>query len=197
MPLLRSLFLGVVFLAGGWAVHLSGPAYGQSPSNGSPSDELARHPGYVDLRAVESWFDTRATIQVDISGSLLSLVAQSTKESDAEFSQMIDELKAIQVRGYPMAGIDAQEITRRTDRLAQQLEREGWHRVLYVRDGSEVARIYVRPDETQIAGLTVLAVDPSDETVVVNVVGPMHPEELQRLGTRLDIESLRSVQAAQ
>jgi hypothetical protein len=96
-----------------------------------------------------------------------------------------------------MSEVNAEEITRRTDAFAQRLEAEGWRRVLYVRDGAEVARVFLRPDPDsdgdRIAGLTVLAVDPSDEAVLINVVGPISPDQLQQLGSSLHIESLRDI----
>jgi len=186
MPRLRSLLLPVcLLLAAGWTA----PAHAQGAS------PLPSHPGYINIEEVESWFGTPASIQVDLQGSLLDLIAQSSR-SDGDLSEIVDGLAAIQVRGFPMDGVNAEEITRRTETFAQRLEDEGWRRVLYVRDGAEVARVFLRPDpdsDDRIAGLTVLAVDPSDEAVLINVVGPIPPDQLQRLGAGLQIESLRDI----
>jgi hypothetical protein len=184
---LRSFLLPVCLLvAAGWTA----PAHAQGAS------PLPAHPGYVNIEEVESWFGTPASIQVDLQGSLLDLIAQSSR-SDGDLSEIVDGLAAIQVRGFPMSEVNAEEITRRTDAFAQRLEEEGWRRVLYVRDGAEVARVFLRPDPDsdgdRIAGLTVLAVDPSDEAVLINVVGPIPPDQLQRLGAGLQIESLRDI----
>jgi hypothetical protein len=184
---LRSFLLTVCLLfATGW--HATGHAQSTSP--------LPSHPGYVDVEQVESWFGAPASIQVDLQGSLLDLVAQSSR-SEGDLSAMIDGLAAIQVRGFSMSEANPEEITRRTEDFAQRLENTGWRRVLYVRDGAEVARVFLRPDPDsdgdRIAGLTVLAVDPSDEAVLINVVGPISPDQLQRLGSSLHIESLRDI----
>ncbi len=189
---LHSVSVAVFLLLGGFAL----PALGQS------ADDLASHPGYVDLREADAWFDTEATLQVDLRGTLLDLVAQTSSAADTSFSGMVRGLKAIQVRGYPMAGIDADAIRERTDRLAAALEDQGWERVFYARDGAEVARVYLRPNsndgtDRRIAGLAVLAVDPSDEAVLVNVVGSMHPDQLQKLGDNLNVESLRTIETKQ
>jgi len=189
MPYLRSLTLSFCLLASfGW----SPATYGQS------SSALSSHPGYVDVEQMESWFGTPASIRVDLQGSLLDLIAQSSR-SDREFSRMVDGLQAIQVRGFSMKDVDPDDIIRRTESLATELERRGWRRALYVRDGQEVARVFLRPDpdaeDERIAGLTVLAMDPTDETVVINVVGPISPDQLQRLGTDMQIESLQDINA--
>jgi hypothetical protein len=164
-----------------------------------PSDSLRAHPGYVDVAQIESWFGTSASLQVDVHGPILDRVARSTAESDADFSRLVDGLEAIQVRGFPMQGTDSDEVRRRLETFAQELEARGWQRVVYVRDGNEVARIFLRPDpersDERVAGLTVLAVDPADEAVVVNIVGPMAPDQLQRLGSNLQIETLRTLDA--
>jgi hypothetical protein len=68
---------------------------------------------------------------------------------------------------------------------SRKLEGDGWQRTVYVRDGTDRVRIYMKPGDPQaakpeIAGFVVMVVDDSD-AVFINVAGPVDPEQLGRL----------------
>lgn len=152
---------------------------------------LAGDPGYVDLSRVDSWFDADPTIAIDVEGELLSLVSDASHNSDPEFARLLRDLKAIHVRGYSLDDASIETIRQRTDALAQELERQGWSRALFVRDDDSTSRIYLRQTDDGIAGLTALTVDDADgRTVFINVVGPLHPDDLNRLGDELDVDGI-------
>lgn len=164
------------------------------PAFAQDSNELAGTPGYVDFDEVSQWFEAPANIEVNLRGALLDLIANSSDESEPEFSGLLRNLKAIQVRGFPMSGTNPDEIMRRFDDLSSRLQSEGWERVVYIRDEGENINIYMKPEGESIAGLTVMVADPSDqETVFVNIVGSIRPEEIGEIGRGLDIEPLQNV----
>ena len=173
----------VLFLCIGLA---STPAQAQN-------DTLRTQPGYVDFSPVDAWFDTDATVQIDLQGAVLKLVASASESSDPEFSDLVGNLEGIQVRGYPARGLTAETLNERTQELMSLLEDQGWQRALYVREGSESSYVYVRRDGDAIAGLTILSTDPNNESVFVNIVGSIRPEQIQKLGQELDIESLETL----
>lgn len=155
--------------------------------------DLTSDPGYVDMTSVDGWFNSEATVRVDIQGELLNLIASASDDSRSDFSQVVQNLRAIQVRAYSMQGMDATSISERVDELASRLERDGWSRALFIRNEDSVSRVYVRRNasEDEIHGLTVFTTKTDGESVFVNIVGPMTPEQIHRLGDDLDIESLR------
>lgn len=167
-------------------------AIAPAPVQGQPV--LEDDPGYVDLSRVASWFDAEPSVEIDVTGSLLTMVSNASEASNPRFARLLREMKAIQVRSYPLDAVDGPTLTRRMDALVRDLERDGWTRALVVREAKESVRMFVRhSDDNRIAGLTVLSVDPSDgESVFVNIVGPFPPDDLERLGDVLDVKAMGS-----
>ncbi len=154
--------------------------------------ELASLPGYVDFNEVSSWFDAPANIEVNLRGTLLDLISGST--DDPEFSRLMSGLQAIQARGYPMPNGTQDDVMARFQELSSRLEADGWERIVYIRDEEENIYIYAKPDGESIAGLTVMMADPGErETMFVNIVGSIRPEEIGKIGRGLDIEPLQNV----
>lgn len=157
-------------------------------------DDLRDTPGYVDFDEISQWFDAPANIEVNLRGALLNLIANSAGETDSEFASLVGNLKAIQVRGFPMAGTNQDDILRRFDDLSERLEDQGWERVVYIRDDGDSVNIYMKPEGDNIAGLTVMVADPSDqETIFVNIVGSIRPDEIGKIGRGLDIGPLEDI----
>jgi hypothetical protein len=163
-------------------------------------DSLRTHPGYVDLSVVETWFETPASLDISLDAPLLALVARAQEEEDPEFARLMRSLTAIRVRGYPTRPADADAVTARTRRLAERLEAQGWTRAVYIRntdgtgrDGrSDLVSVFVRRDDNGIAGLTLLVTDAGDESVFVNIVGALSPEQIATLGRGLGLDGMRS-----
>jgi hypothetical protein len=158
------------------------------------TEDLTANPGYVDLQQVEDWFDTTANIEVNLQGALLNFIANSSEHSGSDFAALMRRLKSIQVRGFPMGEASEDEIMQRLDTFGEELESQGWQRVVYIREENERVNIYMRPEGESIAGLTVMTTDPSDkESVFINIVGSINPEQIGQIGSGLNIESLEEV----
>jgi hypothetical protein len=182
-----SRFLSALF-AGLLALSLAVPTQAQDAS------ELTSNPGYVDLGQVQSWFNTPPNIEVNLKGTLLDLIAGSAEDGDSDFSTLVSQLKAIQVRGYPMRNASLEVIQQRLTDFSAQMEDSGWERVVYIREDDELVNIYVRPNGDSIAGLTVLATNPNDdESIFINIVGSISPSQIGKIGRGLDIEELENV----
>lgn len=168
---------------------------GSMQSVRAQENNLTDNPGYVDFSELSQWFEAEANIEVNLRGALLNLIANSSREAEPEFSNLLSNLRAIQVRGFPMSTADQEEILNRFQNLANRLESQGWERVVYIREDDESVNIYVRPEgEDSIAGLTVMVANPEDqETVFVNIVGSIRPEEIGEIGRNLDIGPLEDV----
>lgn len=165
------------------------------PAHAQNADEdLTSNPGYVDLQEVESWFNTTANIEVNLRGTLLNFIASTSESSESDFASLVRRLKSIQVRGFPMNATTQDEVIQRLDAFSDRLESQGWQRVVYIRDEGERVNIYVRPEGDAIAGLTVMTADLDDnETVFINIVGSINPEQIGKIGRGLNIESLEEV----
>ncbi len=151
-------------------------------------DDLKRDPGYVDLDEIEQWFDKEPVIIVSIKGALLKLVAEATRYEDPELANLLRKLKSVQVRGYRLNWKDFEEVQGRVSTLARRLESEGWDTVVRVRDDDEDVNVHVRVVDDAIAGMIVMVISPDeDETVFINIVGEIDPEQIGRLGRKFDV----------
>ena len=65
---------------------------------------------------------------------------------------------------------------------------------MLVRDDDEHVHIHVRVYEGVIVGMMVMVVSPDDdESVFLNIVGEINPEQIGRIGRKFDIEPLDGV----
>ena len=150
--------------------------------------------GFVDFSDFEDRFGTEASLEVDIRGQMLQLVAESSREEDPELAELLDRLQAIQVRGFPMLRSQFRRMESHSRDIADQLEHEGWNTVVKLRDYGQYVDVYAKENERYIEGLMMMVVDTElGETVLINIVGTMQAEELGRIGSRFDIAPLEEV----
>lgn len=162
-----------------------------TPARAQERADLTRDPGYVDLALVESWFDEEAKIEINIKGTLLELVAEASRYEDPDLATLLTKLQAIQVRGFDVTPGQYATVSDRIRGLARRLEEGGWETVVRVRDEEEHVHMFTRIRDGAVAGMMVMVFDASDaESIFVNVVGEISPEEIGRIGRRFDIEPL-------
>ena len=78
--------------------------------------------------------------------------------------------------------------------LANELDAQGWERVVRVREYESHVYIYFRlsDDADLIYGIAIMAAEQS-ETVLVNIVGDISVEDLGALARRFDIDELSEI----
>lgn len=151
-------------------------------------DRLAADPGYLDLRPFDEWFDEAPTLEVNVRGALLDLVAEASRFEDPDLADLLRRLKAVQVRGYALSRDRFDDVAARATDFGHRLETQGWEAVVRSREYHEQVTMYVRLDGDAIAGMVVMVVDPGyDDTVFLNIVGDIDPEQVGRLGRKFDL----------
>ena len=160
------------------------------------TDEVSS--GYVDFSEFEDRFGTEASLEVDIRGQMLQLVAEASREEDPELAELLDRLDAIQVRGFPMLRSQFRRMESHSRDIAERLEVDGWNTVVKLRDYGQYVDVYAKENDRHIEGLMMMVVDTElGETVLINIVGSMQAEELGRIGNRFDIAPLEEVMSDQ
>ena len=135
----------------------------------------------------------RQSVTVTLDSSLLSLAAgflDTSKPEDAAAKEIISGLSGIYVRSYtfdadfayPQADVDA---------LRRQLSVPGWEHAVEVRSAhdQENVDIYMSVEQGHANGLVVIASEPHEFTIV-NIVGTIDLEKLQRLAGKFGIPKL-------
>lgn len=144
--------------------------------------------------SVERLADKAAeVVDVTLDANMLQLAGRflSNRDADqAKVKKLIGGLKGIYVRSFEFDKPGEYQDSD-VEAIRSQLRSPGWSRVAGVRSrkNAENSEVYLKMADGQIAGLTVLAAEPRELTIV-NIVGTISPEDLEELGGNFGIPKL-------
>jgi hypothetical protein len=118
-------------------------------------------------------------VQVDLNSALIAFAAEAAKGSDPSIGDVLNGIEGIHVRVYKEL-TDTVALTGFIDDKSKTLERAGWQRMVYVRDGGDKVRVYVKMKDKLMTGMTVMVIDES-EAVFINIAGSIDPAQLGRV----------------
>lgn len=135
----------------------------------------------------------RATESVNVSldSSMLQLASGFLNKDDPQdqkVKQIVSKLKGVYVHSfefekpgeYSMSDVAA---------IRAQLKQPEWTQIVGVQSKDEHTEIYVKKDGKQLGGLVVVDAEPKELTVV-DIDGPINPEELSELGGHMGIPKI-------
>ena len=163
------------------------------PLSWAQSDAVISDPGYVDLNRFAEALDMRPNIEVTIQGALLDMVSNRAQREDDTAGRLMRNLRSIQVRGFPTENATLSDYDDTLSRFADELLNEGWDRVMHVREDDQNVSLFMRYNDDQVAGLTMMVSDPSDERLLfINIVGSIQPEDLDTLmgGSGIELDDV-------
>lgn len=141
----------------------------------------------LDVRALDSYFDREARVEVNLRGSLLRLAVEATRDKEPEVAEIVDGLNAVTVRIYELASARG-DLSSRLSAIGDGFEDAGWFTFVRVRGNEEDPEdvwIYVREEGDVFGGMAVMSVDPEDEEVAFILIdGLIDPEQVGRLSSR-------------
>ena len=157
-------------------------------------DDYTKHPGYIDFDPADIFGDAEAKVEVNLKQPMLNLVSKFAKEEDPELVELLGKLALVRVQVYEADAELIKKFETESSKAVKELDNKGWERIVKVRDGYERVIVYLKPssDYEYIQGIVVIAVE-FDEAVFVNIVGDIHPEDIDDLGEYLGIEELDSI----
>jgi hypothetical protein len=159
------------------------------------TSDYTKHPGYVDFDALEIFGDVEPKIEVYLREQMLALVAKFLENEDPELYDLLMKLKLVRVQVFDIDHDMAGKFENQSAKTVKVLDKEGWERVVRVREDDESVFVYIKPSENYewIQGVVVLAMEDYEEAVFVNIVGDIKPEDVHRLGEHFDVEELDSI----
>jgi Domain of unknown function (DUF4252) len=160
------------------------------------AQKLADQPGYVPIEQLDLFPREKLSVEINLEGALLRLIAAGAKGADPEFSSLIAGLKAIKVQVVPIKELDEGTVRTKIGRTVRWLEEHGWKSTMRVKDQGEETYMYLKETEGEISGLTLLSLEPGDEAVVINIVGRIDPEQIGRLSQSLDLPHVKTAPSA-
>jgi len=110
--------------------------------------------------------------------------------SDAQFAELVKGLQGIYVKVFEFDK-PGQYSLRDIEGVVRQVERDGWKKLLSVRDGEERVEMWTR-DNHEDGGMFFFASEP-DELVLINIVGKVNLEALRQLGGRFGVPNIPGI----
>jgi len=132
---------------------------------------------------------TDITLDANTLGFASSFLSDKTKDEKAA-KDLVKGLKGIYIRSYEFEEEGAYSMADLGE-IRSQLKPPEWVSIVSVRskkDG-ENTQIYLKKQEGKIVGLTILAAEPTELTIV-HIVGSIKPEDLAKLGGNFGIPNI-------
>jgi hypothetical protein len=128
---------------------------------------------------------SRAKEVVDLSldSSMLHAAGQflsAEKSNEAKAKAAISGLKGVYVKSYQFDK-EGQYTLDDLKPIREQLQAPGWSRIVNVVDRRQGTEIYMKTEEGKTAGLTILAWE-AKELTIVQIIGPVNLDQLSALG---------------
>ena len=158
-------------------------------------EDVLDHPGYVDFSELNEIAGSEPSVEVSLKEPLLRLITNILKNNEEEAAQFISTLIRVNVRVFDSSRIDTDRMTQTMSAVAQRLDADSWERVVRVREGTDHVDVYFRlsEDAELIQGIAIMVTEP-DETVLVNIVGDISPDDISAIGERFDIDELAEIE---
>jgi hypothetical protein len=132
------------------------------------------------------------TVEVNVDGRLMRMASKLLSDKDAEekeIKELVAGIKGIYVRSFEFEN-DGQYTAADVESIRSQLRGPSWTRMVNVtskKDGS--LEVYIQMNGEQVGGLAVISTDDREFTVV-NIVGPVDIEKLNKLEGQFGVPEL-------
>ncbi len=157
-------------------------------------DSFKGHPGYVDLDEIKIPDKAGEVTEVHLGPALLKLISKAADDEDDDFVATMSELKGIQVKTFEIDSVDAGAILPIMDRIEDKLKRDGWERLVLVKERDERVVVSVKPEGDKAVGLMVMTLEPGHEACFVNIIGTIDFQSLHDMDIDLDPSVLDSLE---
>jgi hypothetical protein len=149
-------------------------------------------PPELDKRLAEK---ATEVVDVTLDGPMLNVGARFLSNRDPEqarVKQLVTGLKGIYVRSYQFDKENEYSASD-VEAIRNQLKKPEWSRMVGVtsRKSGENAEVYLRMEGDKTTGLAVIAAEPRELTVV-NISGPIDPEQLSELGGHFGVPKVKT-----
>lgn len=135
--------------------------------------------GSFDFSSVPG-LPSEPSVQIDLPAAMLGFVTEAARASDPGAADALAGIRGVRVLVYEDLDETA-PVLETIEQASRMLEDDGWQRMVYVNDGDDKVRLYVKLGGEHLAGMTVMVMDGGGEAVFVNVDGMIEPATLGHL----------------
>jgi hypothetical protein len=155
---------------------------------GAFAQKAALQSGSLPLDDLDIFPSERLSVEINLDGALLRMVAESTKGADPDLARLLSGLRSIRVQVLPLEGENESSVKSSIGRAILWLEGQGWKSTVRVRDKGDETYIYLKEADGKVMGMTVLAMEHGGEAVVINIAGRFDPADIGRISRGLDLD---------
>ena len=152
--------------------------------------QLEEQPGFFPIDDFDLLATETLSLEINLSGALLELVAAAMDDEDPQFAALVRGLEGIRVRMAEAEELDLGQLRSGFDQATGWLRDRGWETLLRLREEDEEVHVYTRMEAGDMVGAALLVLEPEGAVVLVNVVGKLDLALLAALADSLDIPQL-------
>lgn len=153
-------------------------------------EDVTRDPGFVDFSDLSPFTEEDLEIHISVKDPLLKLVAEATRESEPELAALMAQLKLVEVYVYEVEEAQRKAVRELLGTTARQLDAKGWEPAITIYMRRDRGYVYLKLVDGKPIGLAAMYLDGDNETVFVNIVGPIDPAKVGRLAARFNLDLL-------
>ena len=157
-------------------------------------ENILNHPGYVDFSTLSAIAGEEPNVEISLKAPLLNLITNILKNNDEQAADFISTLLRVNVMVFESSTVDVDRMAETMSEIANDLDAQNWERVVRVRNNNEHVDVYFRLSDNAdvIYGIAIMVAE-NDETVMINIVGDISPDDISAIGARFDIDELASL----
>jgi hypothetical protein len=175
-------------------IHLPLPAAAGLLSGWLVVTALAAEPsgGQIDFGAFTPPASGGEFVEVNIRSNLIEMAARLAEKAEPDAAEVLRSVRQIRVNVIGLDDGNRTELEQRLQAIREQLDTQGWERIVTAQSKREDVRIHLRTrGHEAVEGLVVTVLDGGKQAVLVNVVGDIRPDKLALLGEKLGLDPIR------
>ena len=157
--------------------------------------QAAKHdePGYLDLEWITIPAGAAEVQDIDLSDILVGIAADAERSGDTALAQALSMVHSVRVKAFSMEDGDVESAEKAVQKFLSKLEKDGWSRLIYVKNDSETVSVSTKSVDGKMVGLTVVVFDPSEEAAFINVAGDLNLGTIFQLAKNFPMEDLDAI----
>jgi len=154
----------------------------------------ALRPGQVDFGNLAPSSGGSDFVEVNLSGSLISLAARFVEKEEPEVARLLNTVELVRVNVIGLNDDNRTDLKKRVEKIRKELDHSGWERIVIAQKENQDVGVYLKThDKDTVQGVFVMVTEAERQAVFVNVVGNIKPEQLALLGEKLHIDPLKKI----
>jgi len=133
--------------------------------------DITKLPGYVNIEEIQIPDEEGKLVDISLGPAVLRLAEDLTEDEGGHFTDFLAGIYSVRVKAFDVGWNEEEKIRDIMDAYAKKMESNQWERLVLVKNDDERADIRVKFDDDKVVGIFLMAFDPDDEAVFINVVG--------------------------